>query len=237
MAEPEPDSEPEQEEPSLLPGFEDFKFDSSDFSPLGGSSRRDDDDDDLTEERSPLFLDESDRIPTALSPRAPRRTPEPGRRRRRSGGGGGIIVLWTMAISLLVAGVFGGVVYLLQDEIARLFPMADQALQAAGLRGKPVGVGLEFRSQRVERISEGNREVLVIRGVIANIDERPHDVPWVRAVLLDDKNVVVMEKLGRPPGDGLDAGATTVFSIRLESPHPNAKSINLLFALPPLPKG
>lgn len=234
----DPEPQPEPDQPPMLPGFEDFTFDSSDFAPLGRAAQRDDDDDDvekedLTEDRSAMFLDEDDRIPTALSPRAPRRTPEPGRRRR----GGGTVVLWTVAISLVVIGLLGGTVYLLQNEIARLFPFADQALQAVGLREEQVGDGLQIRNQRVELVAEGHREVLVIRGVIANVTDRPRDVPWVRAALLDDKNVVVMDRLVRPPVDGLDAGATTVFTVRIESPHPDARSINLFFALPPVPNG
>ena len=218
----------------MLPGFENFKFGSDDFAPI--APRREADQDDLTEDRSSMFVDEEDRIPTALSPRAPRRTPLPNRRRRRGREGA---FLWTVALSMLAAGLLFGMIYLLQNEIARLFPFADQAMQAVGLREKPIGLGLQIRNQRVERMIEGNREVLLIRGVVANISDRPHDVPWVRAVLLDDKNVPVMDKLGHTPVDGLDAGATTVFTIRLESPHPDAKSINLVFTLPPAapPKG
>lgn len=223
---PEPEPEPEPEQPHLLPGFEDFKFGTADFAP-----ERADLNDDLTEERAPDFLDEE--MPAALSPRAPRRTPEPGRRRR----GSGAAFLWTVAIGLAVVGILGGATYMLQDEIARLFPWAGQAMQSAGLRDKVVGEGLQIRNQRVERLIEGTREVLIIRGVIANVSDRPRDVPWVRAVLLDDKNVAVMDKMTRAPVDGLDAGATTVFTIRMESPHPDAKHINLVFAPPPTPKG
>jgi predicted Zn finger-like uncharacterized protein len=233
--EPEPDLPPEPSDAALLPGFEDFKFGADDFSRPTTSMPRRNDDDDLTEERTAsLFIDEDERIPTALSPRAPRRTPEPEGRRRPAAAK---VFVWTVLVGMVVAGTLFYATYLLQDEIARMFPFADRAMQSIGMRDRVAGEGLQIRNQRVERVIEGSREVLVIRGVIANIDDRPRDVPWVKAALLDDKNVVVMDRLGRPPVDGLDAGATTVFTIRIESPHPDAKSINLIFVPTPASKG
>lgn len=238
--EPKPPAETEAaDEPHLLPGFEDFKFGSDDFSrPTTSSPRRNDDDDDLTEERTAasLFIDEDERIPTALSARAPRRTPVAGARRRPLAG---TVILWTVAIGMVVAGTLFFATYLLQDEIARLFPFANRVMQAVGMRGPVAGEGLQIRNQRVERIIDpgSGHEVLIIRGVIANVSDRPRDVPWVRAALLDDKNVVVMDRDARAPVDGLDPGATTVFTIRVESPHPDAKRINLIFVQPPASKG
>lgn len=234
---PPPPPADEPEAPHLLPGFEDFKFDTGDFAPGRDEPPREE----RTEPRlaEPRFADlfdededDEDRMPAALSARAPRRTQQPGRSRLASR----TALLWLVAAAML-SGVAATGVYVLQDDIVRLFPLAGKAMETVGLRQPIVGEGLQIRNQRVERLIEGNREILIIRGVIANVSEQPRDVPWVRAVLLDDKQVAVMDKMAKAPVDGLDAGATTVFTIRMESPHPDAKSINLVFAEPPAPRG
>lgn len=218
-----------------MPGFENFSFDPADFAPQEPSPSaterprpqpKADFKEDLTEELAGFgFLDEEERMPAALSARAPRRTNNPSQKRKRRGAG---INLWVVLAVMLVAGSLFLAGYKLQDQIAGL-------LNIIGIGGDAVVVGkdLEIRNQKVEFFLEGGKEVLTIRGVIANRADAPRDVPWVRAMLLDEKNVVVMDRVARAPVDGLDAKGTTVFTLRIESPHPDARNINLMFVPPP----
>ncbi|AVM74997.1 DUF3426 domain-containing protein [Magnetospirillum gryphiswaldense] len=147
---------------------------------------------------------------------------------RKKGTGG----LWLLLILLLLGGL-GGAGYVFQDRLVGYVPMAHEILSEAGLRREKAGAGLELRHAGApERFVHNDTEVLIVRGIIANISDRQRPVPTMKLVLLDKTKSPVQEKLQQPPVTQLDPGGTSSFRIVLERPDPNAVEVNVLFVDP-----
>lgn len=205
----------------LLPGFENFSFDGA---PASGDS------DSLAEETvvaPPPRTAEP--IPEALGAKAPRRTAEPAK------GGGHATVLWVLLAALIILGGGAYAVFTFQDRVIAAWPDAARYLESLGLRREVVGAGLTFRNSSSERLIQGEKELLVVRGVIANVTEQTRDVPLMRLALYDNQTLV-QDKVARPPVDGLDPGGTAAFRVVLEQPHPMATRFEVTFTEPaPVP--
>lgn len=137
--------------------------------------------------------------------------------------------LWFLLLLLLLGGL-GGAGYYFQDKLIDLWPPAHDLLSDAGLRREKPGAGLELRNAGTpERFVHNETEVLIVRGIIANISDRERMVPTMKLVLLDKLRQPVQEKIQAPPVTALDAGGTAGFRIILERPDPNAVEVNVLF--------
>lgn len=137
--------------------------------------------------------------------------------------------LWFLLVLLLLGAAAGGAVYF-QDKLVDLWPGAHQILTETGLRRERVGAGLELRNAGTpERFVQNDTEVLIVRGIIANVSDRERPVPTMKLVLLDRDKQVVQEKLSPPPVTALDPGGTAGFRIILERPDANAVEVNVLF--------
>jgi Protein of unknown function (DUF3426). len=148
--------------------------------------------------------------------------------RTRKGTGG----LWLLLLALLLAAAGGGA-YQFQDKVVGLWPPAHQILTDMGLRVERPGAGLELKNAGTpERLVQNDSEILIVRGIIANVSDRERPVPTMKLVLLDKDRVVVQEKLSQPPVTALDPGGTAGFRILLERPDPNAVEVNVLFVDP-----
>jgi predicted Zn finger-like uncharacterized protein len=142
---------------------------------------------------------------------------------------GGTAALWVVLV-LLVLGGLGGAAYYFQDHIVDLVPEAGDLLTQAGLRNEKPGAGLELRKAGTpERFVLNDVDVLVVRGIIANISDRIRAVPTMKLVLLDKAGQPVQEKLARPPATALDPQGTTSFKILLERPDPSAVEVVVVF--------
>lgn len=148
------------------------------------------------------------------------------------GGKKGTGFLWVLLV-LLLLGAGAGAVYYFQDKVVGLWPPAHELLTKAGLRHERAGAGLELRNAGTpERFVQNDVEVLIVRGIIANISDRERPVPTMKLVLLDRDKAVVQEKQAQPPVTALDPGGTAGFRIILERPDPNAVEVNVLFVDP-----
>jgi len=153
---------------------------------------------------------------------------------------GSTAALWVVLV-LLVLGGLGGATYYFQDQVVDLVPEAGDLLAQAGLRHEKPGAGLELRKAGTpERFVLNDVDVLVVRGIIANISDRIRAVPMMKLVLLDKAGQPVQEKLSRPPATALDPQGTASFKILLERPDPSAVEVVVVFvesadaaALPP----
>ncbi|MBC7907564.1 MAG: DUF3426 domain-containing protein [Rhodospirillaceae bacterium] len=146
----------------------------------------------------------------------------------KSGTGG----LWFLLFVLLLGGAAGGAYYF-QDKIIDLWPPAHDLLNDMNLRREKPGAGLELRNAGTpERFVQNDTEVLIVRGIIANISDRERAVPTMKLVLLDRDKAVVQEKQSQPPVTSLDPGGTAGFRIILERPDANAVEVNVLFLDP-----
>lgn len=140
--------------------------------------------------------------------------------------------LWVLLI-LLLLGAGGGAAYYFQDKLVGLWPPAHDLLTQAGLRHERPGAGLELRNAGTpERFVQNDTEVLIVRGIIANISDRERPVPTMKLVLLDRDKTVVQEKQAQPPVTALDPGGTAGFRIILERPDASAVEVNVLFVDP-----
>jgi len=137
--------------------------------------------------------------------------------------------LWAVLV-LLVLGGLGGAAYYFQDQIVDVVPEAGDLLTQAGLRHEKPGAGLELRKAGTpERFVLNDVDVLVVRGIIANVSDRIRAVPTMKLVLLDKAGQPVQEKLSRPPATALDPQGTTSFKILLERPDPSAVEVVVVF--------
>jgi len=151
--------------------------------------------------------------------------PPPPKPKKKSGTAG----LWLMLLVLLLA-CGGGGIYYFQDKVVEMWPPADSLLLQVGLRHEKPGAGLELRNAGTpERMIFNEVDVLIVRGVIANISDRTRPVPPMKLMLLDKDHKVVQEKVDQPPVTSLDTGGTSSFKIQLQRPDPSAVEVNVIF--------
>jgi len=137
--------------------------------------------------------------------------------------------LWLLLLVLLL-GAAAGAAYYFQEKVVDAWAPAHDILTDLGLRREKPGAGLELRNAGTpERFVQNETEVLIVRGIIANISDRERPVPTMKLVLLDRDKAVVQEKLSQPPVTALDPGGTAGFRIILERPDANAVEVNVLF--------
>lgn len=145
------------------------------------------------------------------------------------GGKKGTGALWFLLVLLLLGGL-GGAGYYYQDKLIELVPEAGDILTQAGLRREKPGAGLELRKAGTpERFVHNDTDVLVVRGIIANITDRARPIPTMKLVLMDRNKQPVQEKLAQPPVAELAPQGTTSFKIMLERPDPNAVEVVVVF--------
>lgn len=145
------------------------------------------------------------------------------------GGKKGTGALWFLLVLLLLGGL-GGAGYYFQDKVVELVPEAGEILTQAGLRREKPGAGLELRKAGTpERFVHNDTDVLVVRGIIANVTDRARPIPTMKLVLMDRNKQPVQEKLAQPPVAELAPQGTTSFKIMLERPDPNAVEVVVVF--------
>jgi predicted Zn finger-like uncharacterized protein len=150
-------------------------------------------------------------------------SPPPSDKKKGTGG------LWLL-LALLVLGGLGGAGYYFQDRLIEAVPEAADVLNQLGLRHEKPGAGLELRKAGTpERFVHNDTDVLVVRGVIANVTDRVRPVPTMKLVLLDKDKQPVQEKVAQPPVTALDPQGTASFKITLERPDPNAVEVVVVF--------
>jgi predicted Zn finger-like uncharacterized protein len=138
-------------------------------------------------------------------------------------------VLWVLLV-LLILGGLGGAGYYFQDQLVEAVPEAGELLGQAGLRREKPGAGLELRKAGTpERFVHNDTDVLVVRGIIANVTDRTRPVPTMKLVLMDRNKQPVQEKLSQAPVAELAPRGTASFKIMLERPDPNAVEVVVVF--------
>lgn len=141
----------------------------------------------------------------------------------------GTLGLWLLLVVLLLIAA-GGAAYLRQDTLVAWWPPLEQYLIQAHLRHEKFDAGLEMRNAGVpERTIINDVNVLIVRGIVANISARTRVIPMLKLVLFDKNDHLVQEKLDPPPVQSLEPGGTASFKIVLERPDPEALKIQVLF--------
>lgn len=138
-------------------------------------------------------------------------------------------LLMILSLIILLGGLAGGA-YFLREKVVEIWPDAAALYEAAGIDAEALGAGLKFRNVTSERVIENNVEMLVVRGVIANISDKTRDLPMVKLSLYDSANLVVQEKVSPPPEKTLAPNESTGFKASIESPAAAARRFEVTFA-------
>jgi hypothetical protein len=193
-------------------------------SSAGGDDKAEDDEDPFAKISELMMGSTPEPIPDVFASVPPKPAP------RRKGAAG----LWLLLVVLL-SGSAGAGLYFLQDRVIDHWPEAARYYDQLGLRNEVVGAGLTFRNYNSERLVQDSNEVLIVRGVIANTTEQPHEVPLLRLALYNNQTLL-QEKIISPPQTTLYARGTVGFRITLDQPDANASRFEVTFtaAKPPV---
>ncbi len=144
------------------------------------------------------------------------------------GGKGKVIGIAAVVVVIaLGAGAFFG-----RSFIVDLWPGAADIYSMAGLGGEELGAGLDIRDVKSSREVEGGVDVLVVRGVVANITEEDRMVPMIRVALYDSNGQEVQYVIAPPLKNRLQPGATIGFSAKLPEPSALARRLEVTFSEP-----
>jgi hypothetical protein len=95
-----------------------------------------------------------------------------------------------------------------------------------------LGEGLEIRRPTLARdTDEDGKDVIIVRGVIANVSDKPRTVPLIQVALLDDINQMVQSVRMPPLKTSLQPKEEIGFRARLADV-PTARSLEVTFAEP-----
>ena len=153
--------------------------------------------------------------PPAAEPRAAVTAPPPTRPGRSSGHHSGLA--WVVVI-LLIGGALVGAI-LGRDRIVARWPEAGRLYDAVGLKGEPLGAGLDIANVTSTRNTDG----LIVEGDITNRTNVPRAVPHLRVGLRDGAQHELVFKIVDPPRDRLLPGETSHFVVGF-LPAPDATS-------------
>ena len=143
------------------------------------------------------------------------------------GGKGKIIGIAAAVVIALGAGAFFG-----RSLIIDLWPGATEIYSMVGLGGDELGAGLDIRDVKSSREVEGGVDVLVVRGLVANISEEDRMVPMIRVALYDGAGEEVQHVIAPPLKNRLQPGATIGFSAKLPEPSALARRLEVTFSEP-----
>ena len=147
----------------------------------------------------------------------------------KKGGKGKVIGIAAAVVVVIVlgAGAFFG-----RSLIVDLWPGAADIYSMVGLWGEELGAGLDIRDVKSSREVEGGVDVLVVRGVVANVTEEDRMVPMIRIALYDSAGEEVQHVIAPPLKNRLQPGATIGFSAKLPEPSALARRLEVTFSEP-----
>jgi hypothetical protein len=118
-----------------------------------------------------------------------------------------------------------------------MVPASRAVYGLIGLGGERLGAGLEIRNVVSEReTGDNNADVLVVRGIIANVDQKERPIPLIRVVLYDGSSKPLQDMVMPPLKPELAAGEDIGFRARMVAPSPLARRVEVTFAEAPHPE-
>ena len=146
----------------------------------------------------------------------------------KKGGKGKVIgIAAAVVVIALGAGVFFG-----RSFIVDLWPGAADIYSMAGLGSEELGAGLDIRDVKSSREVEAGVDVLIVRGVVANVTEEDRMVPMIRVALYDSAGQEVQHVIAPPLKNRLQPGASIGFSAKLPEPSALARRLEVTFSEP-----
>jgi len=147
-------------------------------------------------------------------------------------GKGGVnrAVLSTVIVFAVLAVLAAGLI-LGRTTVVSMVPATERIYALVGL-GSVLGAGLEFRdvASRYER--EGDVNVLVVHGVVANVTNESLSVPLVRVSVVDASGQEVHAEVVPADQAALTAGAEAAFEARFENPSATMRRAFATFTRP-----
>ena len=137
-----------------------------------------------------------------------------------------------IAAAVVVVIVLGAGAFFGRSLIVDLWPGAADIYSMVGLGGEELGAGLDIRDVKSSREVEGGVDVLVVRGVVANVTEEDRMVPMIRIALYDSAGEEVQHVIAPPLKNRLQPGVTIGFSAKLPEPSALARRLEVTFSEP-----
>lgn len=137
-------------------------------------------------------------------------------------------IIIAVVLLVLILGSVGAAVFL-RSTIIDTFPSAEGFYSMIGLEDDSLGGGLSINDVKSTRESIGGKDVLVVRGDVVNVSERPRQVPMLELRLSDTEGNVVQSGQSAPLKNELIAGDKISFEIQLENPSALARRLEVTF--------
>lgn len=144
-------------------------------------------------------------------------------------GGRGLDRIASIVLAVMVLGLAAAAAYQYRIQIVRAVPALGGLYATLGL---PVNArGLEIRKPDWRIETRGGRQILVVKGEIANVAKHPIAVPRLSFVLRDDKGRELYRWSAAVDNvASVKPGAPAPFTATLESPPPETHDIEIRFA-------
>lgn len=172
----------------------------------------------------PETIPDPEPIPQVLS--QPEAEVEPKKKSRL-----GMIIAVVVAILLIGGG--GAAAFFFRDAIMKAVPFTATVYGLVGLGGETLGAGLDIRNVKSERENQAGTDVLVVRGMIANVSETPRNVPMIRVALFDVNNKEIQTTTTKPTKPSIEKGAELGFRAEIRDPSPLARRLEVTFVPAP----
>jgi predicted Zn finger-like uncharacterized protein len=127
------------------------------------------------------------------------------------GAWGGLVA--ACAVVMIAASIF-------KVDVVTMWPRASSAYAAMGTEVN--AYGFSVGELQITRESQHGVPLVVIEGDVRNFDRRRRDVPNLRAMLVDEHGISVLEWSIPIPGGPVSAGETRAFRTVVSDPPPNA---------------
>jgi hypothetical protein len=141
--------------------------------------------------------------------------------------------LWVKLVAASVAGlaVIGAVagLFFARTAIMAALPWTKSLYDKVGLSGEVLGAGLDIRGVKSDRETEGGIDILIVRGVIANVSDTTRDVPLIRVALFDAGGKEVQSTVVPPLKPQIEPAGNIGFRARLPDPSPLARRLEVTF--------
>ncbi|MEQ8322756.1 MAG: DUF3426 domain-containing protein [Rhodospirillales bacterium] len=148
--------------------------------------------------------------------------------KEKPAGKGTVMKIIIAAVLVILLGIIGAAVFL-KETVIEMFPAAEGVYSMIGLSDDSLGAGLSINDVKSTRESISGKDVLVVRGVIANISDRERPVPMLELRLSDLDGKLVQSAKTAPLKTQLTGGDQIGFKIQVEDPSPLARRLEVTF--------
>ena len=135
---------------------------------------------------------------------------------------------WAAAGLFVIAALAG--LALARNAIVTSWPGTVSIYDAVGLPIQaPQAQGLRIVDVQSERVKDGDRTILLVRGLVENTTEKGRRLPPLRAVLVDEAGAALHQWPVAALSRVLDGGQSTAFESWLEDPPEGAAKVSVGF--------